>query len=159
MSNKKYTEEEIKELFVKVAHSELPSDFDDWNLPYPDGSGLTIAHEAAYQDRLPKNFGKDDPKLWAIASKLGWMVAHVAAEYSTLPKDFGKDHPELWALRDMSGKSVSHVAAHHNNLPEDFGKDDPKLWEIYDEDVTVLEVYISKKGHCPKGYKVKLEKI
>ena len=117
----------------------LPPNFNKWHLSDPD-SGITLAHIAAWGNRLPRSF-----KQWTLAKKDGSTVAHEAAKWGNLPLNF-----KGWHLADNEGQTVAHVAARHGTLPPDF-----KDWHLEDANgVTVAEEFakalLENKKQIPK---------
>jgi hypothetical protein len=107
MTKKEYTKDEIKELFGQAKNGTLPKDFSRWELA--NVFDWTIAHTAAYEGHLPKDFGKENPELWRLANYHGVTVAHIAARGGYLPDDF-----DQWDIADNKGRTVLETFAEFN---------------------------------------------
>ena len=86
-----------------INKNQLPNDFDQWLMTdKDDGYGTTLAHFAAYNCKLPRDW-TDKSEDWLIKDKLGNTVAHHAAYSGSLPDDF----TEL-SIKNNDGKTIGY---------------------------------------------------
>jgi hypothetical protein len=149
----------------------LPEGFENWGLR--DGSGWTVAHQAAFGGRpFPDDFDG-----WDLADADGWTVREVAEWSGVMDKMLAGEIPadsdlwetrsgsagwtvahsaaslrllpkgfDNWSLRDGRGRTVAHVAAARGRLPEDFDG-----WGLADADgLTVADVAAARGGGLGK---------
>ncbi len=112
----------------------------EWILTLRNSFNVTVAHMAAEQGNLPRDFN-----IWDLADNKNKSVAHVAAEHGNIPKGFDWKHYGL--MRDNEGRTVYHAAARGGCLPEWFD-----MWDAADEDGFTVAHFAACHNNLPGNF-------
>ena len=139
-----------KKLFSKYANIlkkekySLQLNFKHWGLI--GRHDLTLAHLAAWYNKLPKGFPEAYPELFITPDQFGNTPAHDYVQFNKLPLSF-----QHWGVCNTNNISIAYVAAKFLNLPDGFEEKYPELLNIETvEGITLLEVINDDMFYC--GY-------
>ena len=124
-----------------VAHDFVESQimspqFKQWGLTISDGSGWSVAHEAAQYGTLP-----DDFDLWGLVDASGELVGFVAVRNGRIPDD-----PNAWCLCNSDGWTIAHEMARCHRIPSDFDQ-----FDLQDKHGRTVADIMRKVGDDPDG--------
>ena len=113
---------------------------EDWCHVVDPASGWTVAHDFAFEGKLPEHF-----EYWDIIDGSGDTVAHCAGRCGKLPERF-----TLWQMTNSRGWSVAHsVAASHQGIfPDHFSG-----WDLDMDGESVLSLWIYAGKALPDHFR------